>query len=312
MSEIAPEAVASAQGIDVSRYQAPLNVSLLHGLSFAFAKATEGLDISDRNFADNWAAIRAAGLHRGAYHELTTVDPVGQALRFATAVTARGLEPGDMLACVASDYSVSGAQARAFCDRVRSVVGPKCPVILYSDLSRLGVLAECTGYPLWIAHPGGVPASVSPWRAWTFWQWSFGPGPDGGDQDAFNGERAALDAWIATYTGTPKPPPPPADWTYGPPLHLTATGGHTSVRLEWQPPAGAPTPPDHYLIYVYEGPATAGKPPVATYPRTAHGQTWEGGGLTRGTSYTAHVVASGPGSTRVRPGTFASAQFRTA
>ena len=38
------------------------------GVAFAFIKATEGGDHADDRFADNWAAARAAGMPRGAYH----------------------------------------------------------------------------------------------------------------------------------------------------------------------------------------------------------------------------------------------------
>lgn len=231
--------MTSAQGVDVSSYQAPLDTALLHGMSFAFAKATEGLDISDRNFADNWAAIRAAGIHRGAYHELTPDDPGLQAGRFMAAVRAGGLEPGDMLACIASDYPVTGAQARAFCDRVRSLAGPKSPVLLYSDLSRLELLAECAGYPLWLAYYApAAPATVRPWRTWTLWQFRAGGGADGGDADAFNGGTAALDAWIASYAG---PPPGPADPPGAP--HLSVTGHAYGANLGWSSVATAPQKP---------------------------------------------------------------------
>lgn len=38
------------------------------GVGFAFAKATEGKTYRDQRFAANWAAMREAGLPRGAYH----------------------------------------------------------------------------------------------------------------------------------------------------------------------------------------------------------------------------------------------------
>lgn len=162
----------------------------------------------------------------------------------------------------------------------------------------------------WIAAYGQAEPST-PHRLWQFTDSYQVPGVGTADCSVFHGDIGQLAALAYPAAKPAPPPPPPADWTYGPPQSLHATGGHTTVLLEWQPPAGAPVPPDHYLVYIYEGAATSGKPPVASYPRTAHGQTWEGGSLERGKSYTAHLVASGPGSTRVRPGTFASAQFRT-
>jgi hypothetical protein len=113
----------------------------------------------------------------------------------------------------------------------------------------------------------------------------------------------------ADFFGTPAPPP--ANWTFGPPRNLAAAGGRTSVRLEWEPPAGAPETPAEYQVYVYQGSACNRTTLVASYPRITAATLWEGGSLERGKSYTAHVVASGPGGTRVAPYVFASAFFAT-
>lgn len=92
---------------------------------------------------------------------------------------------------------------------------------------------------------------------------------------------------------------------------LIALGGHTSVRLDWQPPVGAPVPPDHYVVFIYRGTVCTKDTIVASYPRTGAESPWEGGGLERGKTYTAHVVASGPANTHVGPGVYASVTFET-
>jgi lysozyme len=58
------------QGIDVSKYQGPVDWASVRsaGVSFAYLKATEGGDRVDDRFAENWAAAKAAGVPRGAYH----------------------------------------------------------------------------------------------------------------------------------------------------------------------------------------------------------------------------------------------------
>lgn len=159
----------------------------------------------------------------------------------------------------------------------------------------------------WIAAYGQSEPST-PHRLWQFTSAFQVPGVGLADCSVWHG---SLDQLAALAYPAAKPGPP-ADWTYGAPVSLHATGGHTSVRLEWRPPAGAPEPPDHYVVYVYEGTVCNSGTLVATYPRNAHGLSWEGGGLKRGGQYTAHVVASGPGTGRIRPFTYASAQFRTA
>lgn len=117
---------------------------------------------------------------------------------------------------------------------------------------------------------------------------------------------------LPDFFGAPVPPAPlPADWTFGPPQNLTATGGHTSVGLAWGPPADAPEVPAEYLVYVYQGAVCNRTTLVTSYPRTATASPWEGGGLVRGASYTAHVVAAGPGGSRVKSYVYASAEFAT-
>jgi hypothetical protein len=103
----------------------------------------------------------------------------------------------------------------------------------------------------------------------------------------------------------------PPGWTYGPPAALAATGGHTTVGLEWAAPQGYPAPAG-YRIWVYRGTLAHASALVESYPRNAGAVNgWEGGGLVRGQVYTAHVAAAGPGWSRMRPYGFASAIFAT-
>jgi peptidoglycan hydrolase-like protein with peptidoglycan-binding domain len=62
---------------------------------------------------------------------------------------------------------------------------------------------------LWIAEYGVSAPSTGPWKTWRLWQHESGGGPGGGDADFYNGDKAALDAWFASFRVTPKPPPPP-------------------------------------------------------------------------------------------------------
>ncbi len=200
--------VASAQGRDVSNFQGKLDWATLgKGLAFAFCKATEGTTFKDADFAANWAGIQSAGLFRGAYHFLHPADSATtQAQYFMDTVKANGLLPGDMLVCDAevtdgaADASVDAA-TKSFCTEVMRIAGPHCPVIVYTYTSFAPKLTSCTGFPLWIAYPSAdSPASVAPWKTWTFWQWGT---VDGIDADAFNGTDADLTAWIGTYTEVP-------------------------------------------------------------------------------------------------------------
>lgn len=296
---------ASAQGIDVSSYQPVLTAADLAGLSFAFAKATEGTTVTDGCFAGNWAAMKAAGVHRGAYHELWPAAsgyPVaGQAQRFVSVVRGAGLEAGDMLAVVASDYPCTDADVRGFAGAVKAATGGRNPVIVYTDLDVCRTLTSCTGYDLWIAWPSpAAPASVAPWKTWRLWQW----GETGTDRDAYNGTAAEMDAWLAAYAA------PPADWVFGPvgSLDVAAVGPH-SVRLAWSPPAGAmPLPVARYEVAVT---LAGSEKDIPSYPRYVSGALeWEGGSLTPGTAYQAWVRAQAAGSD-AHSGPWATAWFTT-
>jgi lysozyme len=60
-------------GIDVSHHQGPIGWDRVadNGVSFAYIKATEGGDFTDRRFHENWRGAAGAGLARGAYHFFT-------------------------------------------------------------------------------------------------------------------------------------------------------------------------------------------------------------------------------------------------
>ncbi|MGD9657375.1 MAG: GH25 family lysozyme, partial [Methylocystis sp.] len=60
----------AVHGIDVSKNQGNIDWEQVRdaGVSFAIIKATEGGDRTDSKFAYNWAAAKAAGVPRGAYH----------------------------------------------------------------------------------------------------------------------------------------------------------------------------------------------------------------------------------------------------
>jgi GH25 family lysozyme M1 (1,4-beta-N-acetylmuramidase) len=231
--------MAWANGEDRSSFQAG-GVSWSRN-AFGFAKATEGLGWTDPTFRANWATLKAEGRVRGAYHFFHPAESAGgQAAFFVNFVKANGgFGPGDMFMAdieisVGADgaesiaperarrmhaelrpavLGASGAPAapftsvntsgRAFLDAVAGLVGPNCPVIVYSylDMAR-NQLGACTGYPLNVAdYASSAPSNVSPWRSWTFWQNADHGGQGGGDTDFYAGDEAALRAWVASHGG---------------------------------------------------------------------------------------------------------------
>jgi GH25 family lysozyme M1 (1,4-beta-N-acetylmuramidase) len=80
-----------ARGIDVSAYQGTQDWAALArgGLTFAFAKASEGRRTHDSRFAGHISGIIAAGLVPGAYHYgWPSQDPAAEAANYAAAVRA--------------------------------------------------------------------------------------------------------------------------------------------------------------------------------------------------------------------------------
>lgn len=108
--------------------------------------------------------------------------------------------------------------------------------------------------------------------------------------------------------------PPPADPRYGPPLNLKVFGGHTTMKLWWDPPAPVEGLPkaSWYQVFVYQGDTPSAATIVPSYPRKVGGVlVYQGGSLTPGKSYVAHVVAGGPNGANVKPFTYASVSFET-
>jgi lysozyme len=56
-------------------------------IRFVYIKAAEGVTLTDRDFARNWAAAASAGLRRGAYQFFSLCDPgIAQARSFLRTV----------------------------------------------------------------------------------------------------------------------------------------------------------------------------------------------------------------------------------
>jgi lysozyme len=235
-------------GIDVSHYQGTVDWFALKssGASFAFAKATEGLNVTDAQFATNWRAIKQAGLFRGAYHfGRPGSDPDAQALHFHSVVDELGW--GDLPPVLDVETDDGHPPASVLSWVLRFVARAEAlfsrPVMIYTggfwrhtlgDPS-VGVLAT---RPLWLAnYRDGAPLLPRTWSAWTFWQYTDGvfgnPGPAPGvtgpcDRDRFVGDLAALSALTTLRL---------------PPLPISVPPGATST------PASDSAWPGSYLLW---------------------------------------------------------------
>ncbi len=164
-------------GIDASVHVGTIDweVVAAAGHTFAFVKATEGMDLKDAAFDQNWAQIKAAGLIRGAYHfYVTEDDPAKQAAFFIDNVV---LEPGDLLPAV--DVEMIGHDTRpgvperlqAFVNLIEAHYGVK-PIIYTSPNFWDAHFPHGFGaYPLWVANYGvEKPRLPAGWSEWHIWQ----------------------------------------------------------------------------------------------------------------------------------------------
>lgn len=200
----------ATSGIDVSVFQQTVNwpVVAAAGVKFAFAKATEGVTVTDKTFAENWAGMRAAGIIRGAYHFFRPADEAqAQADHFlATARPAQGDLPA-VLDVEVRDHVDAGTlvtRMKQWLDIVERGTGRK-PVIYVSPSfwDELGGPRGFSGYPLWVANYGrSSPMIPRGWTTYTFWQYSATgrvtgvPGQT--DLDFFNGTPESLTGFVAT------------------------------------------------------------------------------------------------------------------
>jgi lysozyme len=191
-------------GLDVSKYQDLIDWGLVRDMkvgdvqmSFAFIKATEGLDNQDAYFRRNWKKVKDAGLARGAYHYfLATKSGKAQAQNFIDAVD---LQPGDLppVLDIEQAYGASPEKLRERAKEWLQTVEDFYHVIpiVYTnvDFYRQYLRDDFDGYPLWVAHYLQK-ERPSIYRTWSFWQHSESGRINGiltrVDFDVFNGDSA--------------------------------------------------------------------------------------------------------------------------
>jgi len=196
------------RGIDVSAFQRTIDwPRLVAGarITFAFIKASEGSQIKDRRFRQNW--LGADGLvDRSAYHFFTFCSPgQTQAANFLDALPLDGelppavdVEFGGNCTSYKSLATVR-TELRAFLSLVRAATHRTA--ILYvttQSFDRL-VRGYFDGYPLWIRDVGSVP-TVAQFPGLSFWQYA-GNGRAPGvrnliDLNAFVGSRDQYRAFL--------------------------------------------------------------------------------------------------------------------
>ena len=202
---------ATVQGVDVSSSAGAVNWNSVaaSGMSFAYARVSDGTTFVDPDFDQNYAGIAAAGMARGAYQFFEPAqDPIAQAKLLLQKI-ARPLQPGDLPPAL--DVEITGGQPAAslaaniaaWVSTIRSSTG-RSPVI-YTNHFFWDTDVQATTFganPLWVSQTGVTcPTLPSGWTSWMFWQYSFSGTVSGitgsVDLDEFNGSQQDLDAAAA-------------------------------------------------------------------------------------------------------------------
>ena len=221
----------SIDGIDVSHNNGKPDWGKVAAAAkvFAYAKATEGFTFKDSEFAKNWAAIKHAGMKRGAYHFFHPHTlPENQADHFCTVVGS--LEPGDLPPAVDLEWTkpdpdewpkVPAADrvglVLRFLKRVEERLGMR-PIIYSSKEWVHEFIPDATAlaaYGLWVADFKSKDKPLIPpaWKQWVFWQHTDKgsvAGIKGGvDLDRFNGSPDDLANISKKAAAAPAPVEPP-------------------------------------------------------------------------------------------------------
>lgn len=174
----------TVHGIDVSHHQGKIDWELLRNqatidgqpLSFAFIKATEGTDLVDSRFKENFAAAKKHGILRSAYHFYRVgASAKQQAEHFIHQVK---LEAGDLPPVLDVEVKPASVSQENFRQgilewllRVEQHYGVKPILYTYHSFHQQYMNDSVFNlYPYWIAHY--YVDSVRYRGPWAFWQHS--------------------------------------------------------------------------------------------------------------------------------------------
>jgi len=217
---------ATVTGVDVSSYQGTVSWTQIKGSGRAFGivRISDGLNSPDSKFAQNWPAMKAAGIVRGSYQYFRPSQDAGLQAQMVLdkLAAAGGLKPGDLppvLDLETADglsSSVVVTKAKAWLAKIEAAI--KVKPIVYTAAFMSGTIGTSFGgYTLWVANYGTTcPTMPSGWTDWQFWQ-NNDSGSVAGiggnvDTDFFNGTLADLNTYGLKAPTTPstKGAPPAA------------------------------------------------------------------------------------------------------
>lgn len=173
----------TVEGIDVSEHQGVVDWAAVRaaGKRFAFARVMHAPKL-DPTFARNWAAMREAGLYRGAYvYFVPSADVEMQADALIAAVGRLG--PGDLAPVLDVEQPPPNIPSREeYVARIarwvaRVTEGTGRAPMIYTGRNYWNarvVSASFETLPLWHAQytQSPCPTIADAWSTWRFWQYA--------------------------------------------------------------------------------------------------------------------------------------------
>jgi lysozyme len=166
------------EGVDISKYQMQIDWQAVakQNFAFAFVKATEGGNLADIKFKQNWYTIKQVGMRRGAYHFFRPqVNALAQAKNF---MDVARLEVGD-LPPVLDAEEADGVEKELIVARMQTwldIVEKKYDVkpIIYTSQKFYTnyIIGNFDSYPIWIAKYSVFKPSFVNENQLTFWQYT--------------------------------------------------------------------------------------------------------------------------------------------
>ncbi len=165
------------QGVDVSNDQGEIawpNVEA-DNVDFAYVKATEGGELRDPRFAENWNGASRAGLRRGAYHDYTLCRlATDQASNFIATVPR---DESALPAAISLHFengcaekpgrSVVLSELATFIEMVESHTGKPVILLLTHDFEEAYQVSAAIDRPLWLQRYAFPPDfGARPWVMW--------------------------------------------------------------------------------------------------------------------------------------------------
>ena len=199
------------QGIDVSHHQGDIDWGEVanENISFAFIKATEGVDFKDKKFIENWKAAQEMGIAVGAYHFYRLCKKGHeQADHFITTVPKYAgalppvvdLEYGGNCSTDMSQEEIE-REIHDYLLKVGNHYGQLPIIYVTQEFYNDYLINKLIEYPIWIRDIYNRP-SLHGGRRWVFWQYANRGHLNGigtyVDLNAFEGDEIQFSSFLKT------------------------------------------------------------------------------------------------------------------